>query len=262
VDGILATRSEEGMTLVYRGPGTAAGDEIIIHQPARAREVFDVAGAGDTVVATFAAGLGAGLSMGNAAHLANRAAGVVVAKTGTAVALPGEILNAEFGVERVRGEVKILTLDPAIDQAETWRRKGYKIGFTNGCFDLLHPGHISLIDQASAACDKLILGLNSDLSVQRLKGPTRPVQSEAARATVLASLSKVDLVVIFGEDTPLDLIKMLRPDCLIKGADYDLDQVVGAKEVMSWGGQVVLADLVSGQSTTGMISRANIPETS
>jgi D-beta-D-heptose 7-phosphate kinase/D-beta-D-heptose 1-phosphate adenosyltransferase len=129
------------------------------------------------------------------------------------------------------------------------------VGFTNGCYDLLHPGHVSLLAQAKAACDRLVVGLNSDASVSRLKGPTRPVQSEAARATVLASLASVDMVVIFGEDTPLETIIRLRPDVLVKGADYTVATVVGADLVQGWGGQVVLAKLVEGQSTTKTIAR-------
>ena len=252
VRGVLATRSEQGMTLYRQDP---SGTVSVDHLPARAREVFDVAGAGDTVVAALAAGLAAGLSQKDAATLANRAAGIVVAKTGTAVAYPGEILNDSHEESFARGEAKVLTLAEAQDRVAAWRRAGKSVGFTNGCFDLLHPGHISLISQARAACDRLVLGLNSDASVARLKGPSRPVQAEVARASVLAALADVDMVVIFGEDTPMTLIKALEPDVLIKGADYTRETVVGAKEVESWGGRIVLAQLVEGQSTTNTIAR-------
>ena len=252
VKGVLATRSEHGMTLYRKDK---AGAVVVDHLPARAREVFDVAGAGDTVVAALAAGLAAGLSQRDAATLANRAAGIVVAKTGTAVAYPGEILNDSHEESFARGEAKVLTLAEAQDRVAAWRRGGKSVGFTNGCFDLLHPGHISLISQARAACDRLVLGLNSDDSVSRLKGPNRPVQSEVARASVLAALANVDMVVIFGEDTPMTLIKALEPDVLVKGADYTKETVVGAKEVESWGGRIVLANLVEGQSTTNTIAR-------
>ena len=252
VKGVLATRSEQGMTLYRQDP---SGTVSVDHLPARAREVFDVAGAGDTVVAALAAGLAAGLSQKDAATLANRAAGIVVAKTGTAVAYPGEILNDSHEESFARGEAKVLTLAEAQDRVAAWRRAGKSVGFTNGCFDLLHPGHISLISQARAACDRLVLGLNSDASVARLKGPSRPVQAEVARASVLAALADVDMVVIFGEDTPMTLIKALEPDVLIKGADYTRETVVGAKEVESWGGRIVLAQLVEGQSTTNTIAR-------
>ena len=177
--GVLATRSEQGMTLYRRGAG--ARDDID-HLPTRAREVFDVAGAGDTAVAALAAGLAAGLDARDAAALANRAAGIAVAKTGTAVAYPGEILNHSHEERFEATEAKLLTLAGARDRTAAWRRAGKIIGFTNGCFDLLHPGHVSLIAQAKATCDRLIVGLNSDASVRRLKGESRPVQDETARA--------------------------------------------------------------------------------
>lgn len=246
--GILATRSEEGMTLV--------GADVT-HLKARTREVFDVSGAGDTVVAAMAVALAVGASAQIAAQLANTAAGVVVGKVGTAVVYPSEVLAASHEDVWQLGEDKVVMRKAAVDRAEGWRRKGHKVGFTNGCFDLLHPGHISLINQARASCDKLILGLNSDESVKRLKGDDRPIQNETSRATVLASLSKVDMVVVFGEDTPLDIICDLKPDILIKGADYTVETVVGAEEVMSWGGKVVLANLVDGQSTTKTIGKMN-----
>ncbi len=143
----------------------------------------------------------------------------------------------------------------AIDLVERWRRQGFKIGFTNGCFDLLHPGHVALLRQAKAACDRLVVGLNSDASATRLKGPTRPVQSETARAAVLASLAAVDLIVIFEEDTPIELIRAMRPQLLVKGADYRLDEVVGADLVKGSGGEVLLAEVMPGYSTSATIAR-------
>ncbi|MFN4281733.1 MAG: D-glycero-beta-D-manno-heptose-7-phosphate kinase [Alphaproteobacteria bacterium] len=247
IDYVLATRSADGMSLI--------GASEVHHLPAEAREVFDVSGAGDTVVAAIAAGLAAGVPLLDAARLANVAAGIVVAKVGTAVARRDEIADAIHAGDLLRGERKIAGLDGALDQVARWRRQGLRVGFTNGCFDLLHPGHVSLLEQARAACDRLIVGLNSDASVKRLKGPERPVQSEAARAVMLGSLAGVDLVVIFGEDTPLRLIKALKPDVLVKGADYALKDVVGGDLVQSYGGKVVLAELVPGQSTTATISR-------
>ncbi len=248
VAAVLATRSQDGMSLV-----TADGD--IHHLPAQAQEVFDVSGAGDTVVATLAAAIASGASLLEGARLANVAAGIVVAKVGTAVAYADEVVSALHHDDLTAGESKVLGWEAAAEVIDRWRRKGLKVGFTNGCFDLLHPGHVSLLTQARAACDRLVVGLNSDASVGRLKGPTRPVQSEAARATVLASLATVDLVVIFGEDTPLDLICQLKPDVLVKGADYTVATVVGAAEVAGWGGKVVLANLVDGQSTTNTIRK-------
>ncbi|HTW28032.1 MAG TPA: D-glycero-beta-D-manno-heptose-7-phosphate kinase [Acetobacteraceae bacterium] len=242
---VLVTRAEDGMTLV-----DATGAR---HFPAEAAAVYDVSGAGDTVVATLAAGLAAGLKLPVAARLANVAAGVVVGKVGTAIARPSDLLaalSAQGGALR-----KIVSREAAAEQAERWRRRGWRIGFTNGCFDLLHPGHVHLLEQARAACDRLVVGLNSDASVRRLKGPTRPVQPEAARAAVLASLAAVDLVCIFDEDTPEILLHAIHPDLLVKGADYTLDQVVGGALVQSWGGRVMLADLLPGHSTTATVAR-------
>ncbi|MFC7333998.1 D-glycero-beta-D-manno-heptose-7-phosphate kinase [Rhodocista pekingensis] len=251
IGAVVATRSEEGMSVVRAG---AQGPQAT-HLKAEAREVFDVSGAGDTVVATLAAALATGADLTDAARLANLAAGIVVGKVGTAVVRPDELRAALHRQDWEAGEAKCLGLDAAQERVARWRRKGWTVGFTNGCFDLLHPGHVSLLAQARAACDRLVVGLNSDASVRRLKGETRPVQGETARATVLASLADVDLVVIFEEDTPLRLIEALRPDVLVKGADYTVETVVGAGLVQSYGGRVLLADLVEGQSTTRMVGR-------
>ncbi len=245
---VLATRSSRGMTLV-------AGTAGPVHIRADAREVFDVAGAGDTAMAAVAAAIGAGAPLEIAALLGNEAAGVVVGKIGTAtVALPE--LRVALSRQRARqGEAKLMSLEDAALLAARWRRGGLKVGFTNGCFDLLHPGHVGLLRQARAACDRLIVGLNSDRSVRRLKGQGRPVQRQQARGTLLASLSDVDAVVIFEQDTPMALIETLRPDLLVKGADYRESEVVGAALVRSYGGQVLLARLSPGHSTTGTIGQ-------
>jgi D-beta-D-heptose 7-phosphate kinase/D-beta-D-heptose 1-phosphate adenosyltransferase len=190
-----------------------------------------------------------------AAALANAAAGVVVGKIGTAVVHGAELARAMRIFDRNAEDAKVVPLNEAVHAVEAWRAERRTIGFTNGCFDLLHPGHLSLLRQAKAACDRLVVGLNSDESVRRLKGPERPVQHEAARAQVLASLELVDLVVIFEEDTPLALIETLRPDLLVKGADYALDQVVGGDIVQGYGGRVLLASLTPGFSTTRTIER-------
>jgi D-beta-D-heptose 7-phosphate kinase/D-beta-D-heptose 1-phosphate adenosyltransferase len=244
---VLVSLGREGMLLVE-----AAG---VVHAlGAEAREVYDVSGAGDTVVAVLAAALGAGASFLDAARLANVAAGIVVGKVGTAVVHANEL--TETLVDRdVLATRKVLPLTLAIDHVARWRLNGLKIGFTNGCFDLLHPGHVSLLSQARGACDRLVVGLNSDASVKRLKGPGRPVQNEQARAAVLASLASVDLVVLFDEETPRALIAEVRPDVLVKGADYRLDEVVGADIVQGYGGKVLLADLLTGYSTTATIAR-------
>ncbi len=247
IDAVLATRSEQGMTLFDK--------EGARHLEARAREVFDVSGAGDTVVAALAAAMAGGLSLFDSAGLANIAAGIVVGKVGTAVTTPDEIMQTVHAQEFMTAGSKILGLNEARAKVHRWRQAGLKIGFTNGCFDLLHPGHVSLLAQAGAKCHRLIVGLNSDDSVQRLKGPRRPVQSEISRATVLSSLASVDGVVIFEEDTPERLIRALKPDVLVKGADYTVDQVVGADIVQSYGGEIHLAELAPGHSTTNTIQR-------
>ena len=247
VDAVLVTRSKRGMTLV-------ASNGAIYDFAAEAREVADVTGAGDTVVATLALALAAGAALPVAARLANTAAGIVVGRRGTAVVTAQDIGAVLLRTGLSDAEQKVANRDSAAARAEGWRSQSLKVGFTNGCFDLLHPGHISLLRQARAACDRLIVGLNSDASVRRLKGETRPIQSEAARAAVMASLSDVDLVVIFGEDTPLSLIEAVKPDVLVKGADYKRENVVGGDFVESYGGKVVLADVVPSYSTTATVA--------
>jgi D-beta-D-heptose 7-phosphate kinase/D-beta-D-heptose 1-phosphate adenosyltransferase len=205
-------------------------------------------------VATLATALASGVALVDAARLANLAAGIVVAKVGTAVAYAAEIAETLAEAEHGSG-AKAVPLDVALDRVVAWRRQGLKVGFTNGCFDLLHPGHVSLLGQARAACDRLVVGLNSDESVRRLKGKDRPVQSETARAQVLGSLATVDLVLVFEEDTPLRLIEAIRPDVLVKGADYTVATVVGADIVQSYGGRILLAELSPGHSTTATIAK-------
>jgi D-beta-D-heptose 7-phosphate kinase/D-beta-D-heptose 1-phosphate adenosyltransferase len=248
VETMLVTRGERGMTLVdLQGMSE--------HIPTQALEVFDVSGAGDTVIAMFSAACAAKTPALQAAQFANVAAGIVVGKVGTAITTLEEMREKLLSTTKRASSAKILTLLNALEQIIAWKRRGLKIGFTNGCFDLLHPGHIALLAQSKAECDRLIVGLNSDASVKRLKGEERPVQNQGARSTVLSSLESVDMVVIFEEDTPSSLIQQLRPDVLIKGADYTLENVVGAREVASWGGHVVLANLIPNQSTTSTIQR-------
>jgi D-beta-D-heptose 7-phosphate kinase/D-beta-D-heptose 1-phosphate adenosyltransferase len=242
---VLVTRAEDGMSLVT--------PTDIRHYPGEAKEVFDVSGAGDTVVATLAAALAVQVPIFEAARLANIAGGIVVGKVGTAVARQQDILSALASATGVLQ--KIVTPAAAAEAAERWRARGYKVGFTNGCFDILHPGHVHLLEQCRSMCDRLIVGLNADASVSRLKGPTRPVNTEAARAAVLASNLSVDLVCIFEQDTPLEILSLIKPDLLVKGADYTLETVVGAREVESWGGRVALAALMPGHSTTATIAR-------
>lgn len=247
-DMLVVTRGKDGMSIVAR-------DLPAMHLRTAAREVFDVSGAGDTVAATLALALASGAGIGEACSLANLAAGIVVGKRGTAVVSTDEIHAALRPLEGSFSDQKLFSRDFAVNLARDWRMQGLKVAFANGCFDLLHPGHVSLIDQARRSADRLIIGLNSDASVRKMKGPARPIQSEVARATVLASLKSVDAVVIFSEDTPFKLIEALLPDVLVKGSDYSLDQVVGADIVMSRGGKVVLADFVSGHSTSNTVRR-------
>ena len=245
---VLVTRSEHGLTLVRRGLPT-------LHLAAQVHQVSDVSGAGDTFVAALAASLSCDPDLEKAARFANIAAGIAVSRPGTAV-VGSRDLEQELRRRTLTGSgEKVMAGEAALRQIDEWRRYDLKIGFTNGCFDLIHPGHIHLLAEARAACDRLVVGLNSDASVRRLKGLERPIQHETARATVLSSLAPVDLVVLFAEDTPLALIEAIRPDVLVKGADYSPDQVVGADIVERNGGKVLLVDLLAGEGTTATIER-------
>ncbi|RWQ21745.1 D-glycero-beta-D-manno-heptose-7-phosphate kinase [Mesorhizobium sp.] len=247
-DFVVATRSEKGMSVV--GPDEAR------HIATQAREVFDVSGAGDTVIASFALALAVGADTVMAASIANAAGGVVVGKRGTARLTVEELTGALF---RSHGPTAhkdaILDATSAARMVAAWKEEGLSVGFTNGCFDILHAGHVSLLHAARSQCDRLVLGLNSDASVRRLKGAGRPVNDQHDRACVLAALASVDAVVVFEEDTPLALIEALLPDILVKGADYTVDTVVGADVVQKAGGRVVLVDLVAGKSTTNTIGK-------
>lgn len=249
VEALLVTRGEKGMSLITQG-GTA------LHAPTQAREIFDVSGAGDTVAATFGAALSLGAPFDQAMHLANTAAGLVVRKVGTATVSHEELEEALL-TERLGTGSKIVSLQQAQDIGARWRVKGYRMGFTNGCFDLLHKGHLALLEQSKAICDRLIVAVNSDASVARLKGPQRPLHTEETRAAVLAALNLVDLVIVFQEDTPLNLIQGLKPDVLIKGADYTVEEIVGASFVQSYGGDIFLVPLVPGHSTTQTLRRVS-----
>jgi D-beta-D-heptose 7-phosphate kinase/D-beta-D-heptose 1-phosphate adenosyltransferase len=248
IDAMMVSRSEQGMMLVQR-------DAEPLHLPAKALEVFDVSGAGDTVVATTAVALAAGAELSVAAELANVAGGIVVGKVGTAVVSRDELASGLLASEIASSEAKVTSADAAIAAADRWRKRGQKVGFVNGCFDLLHPGHVSLLTEAKAACDRLIVAVNSDELVKDLKGEDRPVQHEAARAIVLASLSMVDMVVISSEDTPIPLLGFLKPDVLIQGGDYTIDEVVGADVVLAYGGEVKLAAFVPGHSSSKVIAK-------
>ena len=246
LEWLLITRGSRGMVLC----GNATSSLII---PARAREVFDVSGAGDTVIATLAAGLALKLSFAEAAQLANLAAGIVVGKLGTQPITRPE-LSAAVALNDMQhqstGASKIATLESARILVKSWQSSDQKVVFTNGCYDLLHPGHIHLLHQSRALGDRLIVGLNTDTSVRRLKGNTRPILAERDRAAIISALGCVDMVVLFDEDTPLELIRAIKPDILVKGEDYRLDQVVGRDVVESYGGRVCRVPLLEGYSTT------------
>jgi len=248
---LLVTRGPLGMALMGK-------DRTPHFIPALAREVYDVSGAGDTVVATLSLGVASRLTFLDAAKLANVAAGIVVGKLGTQ---PVNILELKASIE-INGDGfcakfanKIASAPAATIQIQAWKANGEKIVFTNGCFDILHPGHIHLLNLAKELGDRLIIGLNADDSVRRLKGPSRPILNERDRASILGSLNSVDLVVIFEEDTPEDLISTLKPDVLAKGADYTLEKVIGRDIVKSYGGQVQLIPLLQGYSTTEIANR-------
>jgi len=249
-EAVLVTQSEHGMTLVPR-KGEA------VHVPGLPVRVRDVSGAGDTVAAVLAVTLAAGADWETALRMANAAAAVAVSKKGAAVVTPAELRRKILPHAFLAAEEKIVADARELDaQLQEWRKQDLRIGFTNGCFDILHPGHVKLLTAARGACDRLIVGLNSDASVRRLKGESRPVQDERARAEVLAALEAVDLVVLFEEDTPINLITQVRPNVLVKGADYTREQVVGREVVEAHGGEVRLVDILPGFSTTSLVDRA------
>ncbi|MDZ4761008.1 MAG: D-glycero-beta-D-manno-heptose 1-phosphate adenylyltransferase [Alphaproteobacteria bacterium] len=250
---ILLTRSEKGMSLYRDGAP-------VVHLPAKAREVFDVSGAGDTLAASLALGLAVGLPMEDVMAISNVAAGIVVGKRGTATTNQAEI-RAELGERKRDASVAgALSLEAMMALRRGWADQDLSVGFTNGCFDILHPGHVWLLQQAATVCDRLIVALNTDASVKRLKGPTRPLQAQDARAEVMSRLKGVDAVVLFDEDTPLEIIQALQPDVLVKGADYTEDRIVGADIVRARGGRVIRAELVEGQSTTRIVEAGRAAE--
>lgn len=246
-EAVLVTRSSEGMSLFLRDGGE-------VHIPTVAREVYDVTGAGDTVVATLGIGLACGLGFDEAARLANSAAGIAVGKVGTSTVSPEEIIGS-IRHEHLDSDIKIKNLDVLASLIEGEKKRGKRVAFTNGCFDLLHVGHVKYLQKARTYGDLLILGLNSDASVRRLKGEKRPLIGQSERAHILAALDCVDYVIIFDEDTPIRLLEALRPHVLVKGGDYTPDRVVGKDLVESYGGRIELVEFVDGKSTTNIIDK-------
>lgn len=245
ISNVVVTRSEKGMTLLGR-------DGFFLHSPATAQEVFDVSGAGDTVAATLLAGIAGGLALDDAVYLANRAAGIVVSKVGTYPVHRNELLKDILAEDRKRGfSFRPQSREEIIALTKIWQNSGEKIVFTNGCFDLIHVGHVTYLEKAARLGKHLIIGLNNDASVRRLKGETRPLVHEVDRARVLAALACVDAVILFGEDTPAELIKEIKPDVLVKGGDYKAEDVVGKEDA----GEVQIIAFEEGYSTTGVVER-------
>ena len=244
VESLVVTLGEKGMAVFSR-----QGDPFFV--PTSVREVFDVSGAGDTVIATLALSLAAGASFRDAVRVANEAAGIAVGKSGVAVVQPKE-LASRFAPG---GADKILSREDLVHRVAWWRMQDQKIVLTNGCFDLLHVGHVHLLREAALQGDVLIVAINSDDSVRRLKGGNRPLIAADERAALLAALNSVDAVVVFDEDTPRELLDEVRPDVLVKGGDYREDQVVGRRMIADWGGSVVLIPLVPDRSTSGLVER-------
>jgi D-beta-D-heptose 7-phosphate kinase/D-beta-D-heptose 1-phosphate adenosyltransferase len=246
LDALLITRSEQGMSL-FQQKGS-------VHIPTVAREVYDVTGAGDTVLAVMGLALACGEDFQAAATLANLAAGIAVGKVGTSTVAPEEVIE-EVGHGHRDSDSKIKNLDVLAEIISAEKGRGRNVVFTNGCFDLLHAGHVKYLQKARTFGDLLVLGLNSDASVRRLKGDKRPLIDQEERAHLLAALDCIDYLVIFDEDTPLRLIETLRPAVLVKGGDYTPDAVVGRELVESYGGRVELVQFVDGKSTTGIIEK-------
>lgn len=250
---ILLTRSEKGMSFYPVGGAP-------VHLATVAQDVFDVSGAGDTVVAVLAASIAANMPFRDGMRMANHAAGIVVSKLGTA-----SVTREELAASLVAGSTtsdisdgRLLDRDALVALRWAWAREKLTVGIANGCFDLIHPGHVKLIGQAAASCDRLIMALNTDASVKRLKGATRPIQDEIARAAVVGAIKGVAAVTLFEEATPLELIQALQPDVLVKGADYTINRVVGADIVQERGGRIVLAELSEGHSTSHLVERSTL----
>jgi D-beta-D-heptose 7-phosphate kinase/D-beta-D-heptose 1-phosphate adenosyltransferase len=259
IDTVFATRSEDGMSVIDKKSKP-------IHLETKAQEVYDVSGAGDTVVAAIAASIASNGSHEDAAKIANLAGGLAVAKLGTAIIRQEELLKVaqeeNIPMAKAHGISMIADTDSAQEKIKLWQAQGLKVGFTNGCFDIIHYGHVNYLNQAREKCDRLVVGLNHDKSVKILKGESRPINDEMARATVIAALGSVDMVVFFGakkageDNTPSALVDILRPDILMKGGDYTVDQLPEGQVVLAYGGEVEIMPLYDGYSTTNIIKKS------
>lgn len=260
IKNVIATRSEDGMSIISK-------KEKSVHLPTQAQEVFDVSGAGDTVVATIGVAIAAKSTLEEAATLANVAGGLAVAKVGTAIIRAEEIKSAlqktsKDNFDKPYKISAVADINQAKEKIQKWQAQGLKVGFTNGCFDIVHYGHVNYLQQAREKCDRLVVAVNHDKSVKILKGPTRPVNDEMARATVIAALGSVDMVVFFGaeeegqDNTPCEIVGILKPDILMKGGDYTIDQLPEGKVVLSYGGEVEIMPLYDGYSTTNIIEKS------
>ena len=242
IENVLITRGEKGLTYLNK--------KEIIHSPTKKIEVYDVSGAGDTVLAILTISIFSNMDIEDILHNANKAAGIVVGKIGTSVIKKSEMLDKEY----INENKKIFDLTQLKKKVLNDKKEGLRIGFTNGCFDIIHYGHISYLEESKKLCDKLIVAINSDTSIKKLKGPKRPINNQLLRSKVLASLRCCDYVIIFDNDTPLNLIKDLRPDLLTKGGDYKEKKVVGSKELLKWGGETKILHYVNNLSTTNIIN--------
>src|SRR5699024_9603678 len=245
LEALLITRSEKGMTLLEK-------NQPALHLPTQAREVYDVTGAGDTVISTLSLGVASNHTLHDAAQLANLAAGIVVGKRGTATTNLAELYEA---VNQSQSSHGVLTEEDAIKQLQKAQQKGESVVMTNGCFDILHAGHVAYLNEAKKLGQRLIVAVNSDDSVKRLKGEGRPINSAQERMAVLAGLAAVDWVVEFSEDTPQRLIEALTRNVLVKGGDYTVEQIAGAEHVLSQGGEVKVLQFVEGISTTAIVNQ-------
>lgn len=247
IEHVLMTRGSKGMALQSRGAEKA---RFFRSEP---RDVYDVSGAGDTTIAALALALAAGAPLVKAIRFANRVAGIVVTKIGTATVTAEEVIDDALG--RTLKGAPVASLESAVEAAERWRAEGLRVGFTNGCFDLLHVGHLATLAGARSLCDRLIVGLNSDASVRRLKGEGRPVNAEGDRARMLAALGPVDLVTVFEEDTAVRCVEAIRPEIYVKGGDYTAETLPETPAVRAYGGEVVIAPVEPGRSTTATMAK-------